>query len=75
MPDPISRPAVTVERGGIVPDALAVELYRKMLAVYYIEERMKIFVKQGKCSFHASTRGHEKLQIGMALLLDRKSVV
>jgi 2-oxoisovalerate dehydrogenase E1 component len=28
-----------------------------------------VFVKQGKCSFHASTRGHEKLQIGMTLLL------
>ena len=65
----LSRPAVTVEQGGIVPNPLVLELYRKMLTVYYVEERMKIFVKQGKCSFHASTRGHEKLQIGMTLLL------
>ena len=53
----------------IVPDQLTLELYRKMLAVFYIEERMKVFVKQGKCSFHASTRGHEKIQIGTTLLL------
>ncbi len=52
-----------------VPDSLTFELYRKMLTVFYVEERMKIFVRQGKCPFHASTRGHEKLQIGMALLL------
>jgi len=52
-----------------VPDALTLELYRKMLVVFYVEERMKIFVRQGKCPFHASTRGHEKLQIAMALLL------
>ncbi len=52
-----------------VPDALTLELYRKMLAVFYVEERMKIFVRQGKCPFHASTRGHEKLQTAMALLL------
>jgi 2-oxoisovalerate dehydrogenase E1 component len=30
---------------------------------------MKAFVRQGKCSFQASTRGHEKLQIGMTMLL------
>lgn len=63
------RPNVEAERGGIVPVELVVELYRKMLTVYYVEERMKIFVKQGKCTFYASTRGHEKLQIGMTLLL------
>ena len=40
-----------------------------MLTVYYVEERMKVFARQGKCTFHASTRGHEKLQIGMTLLL------
>ena len=40
-----------------------------MLQVYYIEERVKIFVKANKCSFHASTRGHEKLQIAMSMLL------
>jgi 2-oxoisovalerate dehydrogenase E1 component len=53
----------------IVPHAVTLELYRKMLTVFYIEERMKAFVRQGKCSFQASTRGHEKLQIGMTMLL------
>src|ERR1019366_2919473 len=52
-----------------VPPALTLELYRKLLTVFYIEERMKTLVKQGKCSFQASTRGHEKLQIGMTMLL------
>jgi len=64
-----AMPNSEVERGGIVPHPLTLELYRKMLTVFYIEERMKTLVKQGKCSFHASTRGHEKLQIGMTLLL------
>jgi 2-oxoisovalerate dehydrogenase E1 component len=53
----------------IVPHPITLELYRKMLTVFYIEERMKAFVRQGKCSFQASTRGHEKLQIGMTMLL------
>src|SRR2546422_134831 len=66
------KPQVEIERGGIVPPDLVLELYRKMLTAFYVEERMKIFVKQGKCSFHASTRGHEKLQIGMTLLLKPK---
>ncbi len=47
----------------------ALALYKRMLTAFYVEERMKIFVRQGKCSFHASTRGHECLQVGMALLL------
>src|SRR4029079_1549141 len=34
-----------------------------------IEERLKVFVRAGKVSFHASTRGHEKIQIAMSLLL------
>lgn len=53
----------------VVPHETTLELYRKMLTVFFVEERMKIFVKQGKCSFHASTRGHEKVQIGMTMLL------
>lgn len=53
----------------IVPHAMTLELYRKMLTVLFVEERMKVFVKQGKCSFQASTRGHEKVQIGMTMLL------
>ncbi|MGB7623232.1 MAG: thiamine pyrophosphate-dependent enzyme [Terriglobia bacterium] len=53
----------------IVPRPMVLELYRKMITVYHIEERVKIFVRQGKVSFHASTRGHEKVQIGMTMLL------
>src|SRR5215813_5688824 len=53
----------------VVPHETTLELYRKMLTVMFVEERMKIFVKQGKCSFQASTRGHEKVQIGMTMLL------
>ena len=53
----------------VVPHPVTLELYRKMLTVFYIEERMKAFVRQGKCGFQASTRGHEKLQIGMTMLL------
>jgi len=52
-----------------IPDSVAIELYRKMLGVYFIEERLKIFTKQGKVSFHASTRGHEKVQIGTVMLM------
>ena len=50
----------------ITPDLL-LSLYEKMLHVYFVEERMKAFVKANKCSFHASTRGHEKLQIAITL--------
>ena len=53
----------------IVPRPMVIELYSKMITTYYIEERVKSFVRQGKCSFHASTRGHEKVQIGMTMLL------
>jgi hypothetical protein len=53
----------------VVPHETTLELYRKMLTAMFVEERMKIFVKQGKCSFLASTRGHEKVQIGMTMLL------
>ncbi len=60
---------ITLPDDAIVPDKTVIELYKKMLTVYYIEERMKIFVRQGKCGFHASTRGHEKIQIGMTMLL------
>jgi 2-oxoisovalerate dehydrogenase E1 component len=53
----------------IVPDSIVRELYEKMLGVYYIEERLKILTRQGKISFLASTRGHEKLQVGMVMLM------
>jgi 2-oxoisovalerate dehydrogenase E1 component len=53
----------------IVPDAVVRELYRKMLGVYYLEERLKILTRQGKISFLASTRGHEKVQVGTVMLM------
>src|SRR5688572_9868139 len=52
-----------------VPDSVAKELHRKMLGVYFIEERLKILTRQGKVSFHASTRGHEKVQVGTVMLM------
>lgn len=64
-----STPRAGTESGRIVPDAIVLDLYRKMLTVAYVEERLKIFDRLGKVSFHASSRGHEKLQIGMTLLL------
>jgi 2-oxoisovalerate dehydrogenase E1 component len=53
----------------IVPDAVVRELYQKMLGVYYIEERLKILTRQGKISFLASTRGHEKVQVGTVMMM------
>ncbi len=44
-------------------------LYGKMLRLYYVEEAVRRFVRQNKCSFHASSRGHEKLQIACAMVL------
>ncbi|MCL5745500.1 MAG: thiamine pyrophosphate-dependent enzyme [Acidobacteria bacterium] len=52
-----------------LPNDMMLELYRRMLTVFYVEERMKVFVKQGKCTFYASTRGHENVQLGISLLL------
>jgi len=51
------------------PDDLMLDLYKRMLRIYYVEERMKVFVKQGKCPFYASTRGHEAVQAGFPLLM------
>lgn len=48
---------------------MTLDLYRKMLTVALVEERLNVFSKQGKCTFQASTRGHEKVQIGMTMLL------
>jgi 2-oxoisovalerate dehydrogenase E1 component len=45
------------------------KLYERMLLTYYLEERCRLFVRAGKCSFYASARGHEKVQIAMSLLL------
>ncbi len=63
VPTPIPGQQPGVD-GGIYLDLL-----RKMLTVYYIEERCKLFVRAGKISFHASCRGHEKVQIAMSMLL------
>ena len=65
-----ARTAVKSESDrGIIPDKMVIELHHKMLTVFYIEERMKLFTRQGKCSFLASTRGHEKLQVGTVMLM------
>src|SRR6516164_1731853 len=53
----------------IVPDAVIRELYRKMLGVYFIEDLLTILTRQGKISFLASTRGHEKVQVGTVMLM------
>jgi len=53
----------------IVPDNIVKELYQKMLGVFYLEERLKILTRQGKISFLASTRGHEKVQVGTVMLM------
>lgn len=47
----------------------SLELYKKALLVFYVEERMKIFARQAKCSFVSSSRGHELTQAGIASLL------
>src|SRR5689334_12797455 len=52
-----------------VPDKAVLELYQKILGVYYIEERLKILTRQGKVSFLASSRGHEKAQVGTVMML------
>ena len=52
-----------------VPKEILLDLFKKMLHVYYVEDRLKTFVRAGKVSFHASTRGHEKVQIAMSYLL------
>ena len=59
----------TSSRRSQVPAEVLRALYEKMLYVFYVEERTKVFVKAGKCTFHASSRGHEKLQICTSMLL------
>jgi 2-oxoisovalerate dehydrogenase E1 component len=66
---PVGPPADIQNPKRIVPDAVVQELFRKMLGVYYVEERLKILTRQGKISFLASTRGHEKVQVGTVMLL------
>jgi 2-oxoisovalerate dehydrogenase E1 component len=52
-----------------VDPEIFLRLYEKMLRAYYVEEQCRLFVRAGKCSFYASARGHEKIQILVALLL------
>ena len=66
-----TRKAVAPAKGrkpGVAKE-IYLDLFRKMLTVYYLEERCKLFVRAGKISFHASCRGHEKIQIAMSMLL------
>jgi 2-oxoisovalerate dehydrogenase E1 component len=67
---PMAKGRTTLERTREEVEILK-HLYRKMLRLFYIEERVKVFVRQNKCSFHASSRGHEKVQIAVAMLLER----
>ncbi len=53
---------------GVSPE-IFLTLYEKMLRTYYVEEQGRLFVRAGKCSFYASARGHEKLQIAISMLL------
>ncbi|MBI1951916.1 MAG: dehydrogenase E1 component subunit alpha/beta [Acidobacteria bacterium] len=66
LPSERTRPKAVAP--GVQPD-LFLRLYEKMLLAYYVEEQCRVFVRAGKCSFYASARGHEKIQILMALLL------
>jgi 2-oxoisovalerate dehydrogenase E1 component len=54
---------------GVKPE-IFLSLYEKMLRTYYVEEQGRLFVRAGKCSFYASARGHEKLQIAVSMLLE-----
>src|SRR5215472_6768301 len=46
------------EQQNAVSREFGLKQYHKLLAVFYVEERMKAFARQGKCSFVASSRGH-----------------
>jgi hypothetical protein len=41
---------------GRVPREIKLRVFRKMLTSLYVEERIKTFAKQGKCTFAASMR-------------------
>src|SRR6266850_1000235 len=59
---------LATDQPAVKPE-LFLTLYEKMLRAYFVEEQCRVFVRAGKCSFYASARGHEKLQIAMAMLL------
>lgn len=52
-----------------VPNKFSLQLYSEVLTSFYVEERMEVFARQGKCSFVASCRGHEATQAGIVSLL------
>ena len=56
-------------RFGVKPEIM-LSLYEKMLRTYYVEEQCQVLVRAGKCSFYASARGHEKVQIAVSMLLE-----
>lgn len=58
-----------VEKRRSPSEEFAVALYRKVVTLFYVEERVKTFARQGKCSFVASSRGHEVTQLGITSLL------
>ncbi len=64
MADTVIDPA-----GRTVPDEMLRDLFVKMLQCFYVEERSKILVNQGKVAFYASTRGHELVQVGVPILM------
>jgi len=65
---PAERPRPKAAAPGVKPD-LFLQLYEKMLRAYFVEEQCRLFVRAGKCSFYASARGHEKVQIAVSMLL------
>src|SRR2546428_13706221 len=65
---PAERPRPETGAPGVNPD-LFLKLYEKMLRAYFVEEQCRVFVRSGKCSFYASARGHEKVQIAVSMLL------
>ena len=67
---PTERPRPASAGPGVKPEVY-LKLYEKMLRAYFVEEQCRIFVRAGKCSFYASARGHEKVQIAMSMLLQR----
>src|SRR6266571_3778225 len=64
---PAERPRPKTAAPGVNPD-LFLKLYEKMLRAYFVEEQCRVFVRAGKCSFYASARGHEKVQIALSML-------
>ena len=58
------------ENETLIEPRILLDLYGKMLRVFFVEERVKILARQNKCAFVASSRGHEKLQIAISMLLE-----